>query len=544
MYTCKETYWPCRDGVKIYTKIYLPAEEGTFPTVLIRTPYDSVPSFNEDYEIALRKHYLDGGYALVVQHCRGTYNSEGEFSATMQERNDGLDALEHIRQMPSYNGEIFLDGTSYTATVHFAYLDTKPHDVKAAMFCVQPCIPYLKEYVNGQFKHSHVTAWHVARRAVKQPLPEGEEYKFPHYLKKAKPIKNLFPILFGRENPEYTKDLIHPDARDPFWNDPNQVGVVSDQMERLEIPILFRGGWYDPYVEGLVQMWDQIPPETRKKCGLIIGPWGHSMKIKEPTPIPLPGTLVAEKNLSVNFFDHVRKGTPLSFAEEGKVKYYVMNGRGWKTADSLSGVLTKTFSLSQDGLLTEEQAEAGERSYAYDPENPPSMPGSIHSLNTTYGGFCEIPAFERSDILSFASRPIEEPMLLDGCSELTLKVRSDCEDTAFLARVNALTADGKKLLFGETITALRYELGDYTPNEEVTITLRFSAGAWLFHKGDRLVLDIASANFPVFHAHTNTAEPWYEAEETKVAHNTVICGASCLKVPLSPCAEDAFEGKR
>ena len=69
---------PMRDGVKLYTAVYVPKGGKNFPLLMERTPYGSgpyapgaIPPFDPLYKKA--------GYAFVAQDVRGTYQSEGTF---------------------------------------------------------------------------------------------------------------------------------------------------------------------------------------------------------------------------------------------------------------------------------------------------------------------------------------------------------------------------------------------------------------------------------------------------------------------------------
>ncbi|MDH5386426.1 MAG: CocE/NonD family hydrolase, partial [Candidatus Aminicenantes bacterium] len=66
---------PMRDGVKLSSDFYFPDAEGGFPTILIRTPYNnSIPRYDR-----YGKFYASRGYVVVIQDCRGRYDSEGEW---------------------------------------------------------------------------------------------------------------------------------------------------------------------------------------------------------------------------------------------------------------------------------------------------------------------------------------------------------------------------------------------------------------------------------------------------------------------------------
>ena len=72
---------PMTDGVNLSTDIYLPPDGGPFPTLLVRTIYDN----QADWCIDMAKRAVPQGYAVVMQDCRGRFDSDGEFSPYFQE---------------------------------------------------------------------------------------------------------------------------------------------------------------------------------------------------------------------------------------------------------------------------------------------------------------------------------------------------------------------------------------------------------------------------------------------------------------------------
>lgn len=82
-----------RDGVHLATDVYRPARNGTavpdrFPVILERTPYDkTADSRSERTPVISRpksraevaRFFVERGYVVIYQDCRGRYKSEGEF---------------------------------------------------------------------------------------------------------------------------------------------------------------------------------------------------------------------------------------------------------------------------------------------------------------------------------------------------------------------------------------------------------------------------------------------------------------------------------
>ncbi|UCD00065.1 MAG: CocE/NonD family hydrolase [Phycisphaerales bacterium] len=75
---------PMRDGTELSANIFLPRAKGTFPVILIRSPYGKG---NEKYSDG---HFYAGrGYALVIQDCRGKGTSGGLWEPFVNDENDG-----------------------------------------------------------------------------------------------------------------------------------------------------------------------------------------------------------------------------------------------------------------------------------------------------------------------------------------------------------------------------------------------------------------------------------------------------------------------
>jgi len=84
-YTKIEKQIPMRDGIKLFTVIYVPKDNTKkYPIMLSRTPYSAGPYGPELYRPSLGPSMLFArdGYIIVYQDVRGRYLSEGEFVAT------------------------------------------------------------------------------------------------------------------------------------------------------------------------------------------------------------------------------------------------------------------------------------------------------------------------------------------------------------------------------------------------------------------------------------------------------------------------------
>ena len=81
-YTKYEYRIPMRDGVRLFTAVYVPKDTSQrYPIMLTRTPYSVQPYGVDAYKADLGPSPLFGneGYIVVYQDVRGRWMSEGEF---------------------------------------------------------------------------------------------------------------------------------------------------------------------------------------------------------------------------------------------------------------------------------------------------------------------------------------------------------------------------------------------------------------------------------------------------------------------------------
>lgn len=97
-----------RDGVRLDATLYLPPKhDEPVPTILMRTTYGGVDASRVE-PFALH------GYAVLVEHVRGRYDSEGEYrSPCYRTKEDGFDTIDWIIRQAWSNKKV---GTSVART--------------------------------------------------------------------------------------------------------------------------------------------------------------------------------------------------------------------------------------------------------------------------------------------------------------------------------------------------------------------------------------------------------------------------------------------
>ena len=199
--------------------------------------------------------------------------------------------------------------------------------------------------------------------------------------------------------------------------------------------------------------------------------------------------------------------------------------------------------LAEAQELEAVSADAGKTVFVYDPQQPaPSVGGNLLGSGgmSMPGGAKRLPEIgARSDVISFVSELFEQDLHIAGkiCAELY--VSSDVPATAFTVTVSEVNANGEAIHMRDDITDIRWRdertVEDYTPGQIVRLNLELLDVVWTLKSGSRIRVDISSSNFPMYHAHPNTEEPWAAQTQLRKANQSVYYGEempSKIMIPI------------
>ena len=500
------------DRERFFTVVLLPREGGIFPTVIIRTPYVQamVDTAEETIaQICLRTYraWLDRGYAVVYQHCRGQGKSTGAFVPYIHEREDGLALRKWIREQDFYNGELFLCGGSYGASLHYA---TAPFeaDIKGAVLEIQDTERYRLWYRNGQMRKGHAN-WHFGLYKSKCGL--NKQFSMASFSQL--PLEGLSQRVLGDRAEDFEQMLFAPEPADPFWNTRFGGADARNATDNAGIPMLLTTGYNDFYVGGIFRMWERMSEQTKKNCALLVSPYNHVDSYSETNGMAFPKGRRMEQfgdTYKIDWLDHVRKGTPLPYPK-GEITYYRTFENRWESRFCASPTKPVTIPLG-----------TGVAELCYDPLDPPAFGAEGTWLKALD---------HRPDVISLCLPPFEKDVFIKGRIKAELTVSSDCPDTSFYVCVSLRKAQGDYILRHD-ITSLCYQLGEYTPKQEAVLQFCFDEYAFLLQKGEQLRIHIAPTDNNTYVCHTNQKGPYCLQTETRVAHNKVDLGRSAIILPV------------
>lgn len=505
---------------KLFTVVLLPNATDKFPVVIVRNPYVDKFENEKEENIAIEylnenKEWLNRGYAVVIQHCRGRGKSEGDCIPYINEKEDGLNLQEWIRKQSFYNGEIFLKGVSYLTSVHYA---TAPFadDIKGAVFGVQDSERYNICYRNGFLKKALHGSWYVKMYKAKSHMKKNYTIGSFDML----PMKDFTKTVFGESAEDFDEMLKAPNPDHEFWKTRFGGNDARNATNNVKFPVLFTTGFYDIYTGGIFDMWGKMSEKSRNMSALVVSPYDHSDGCDSQNSIVFPSGKKAEKFgklYEIEWFDFIR-GKNQSPFKTGEITYYNLFKNCWQTDKFLDSKDCMDIALGDS-----------EVSYVYNPYDAPTFKGG---LSANFGGtvFQDKPN-SRHDIIYVYTDPFEEDVCVKGKMSAKLTVKSDCEDTCFYIRLS-IEKEGGDYGLRDDITSLCYQLREYKPDSVVELKFDFDEHAFLIKKGERLRIDISSADNEHYVRHTNQKGLYSEQTTAKIAHNTVYLQKSFLSLPV------------
>jgi putative CocE/NonD family hydrolase len=296
-YTKYEYRIPMRDGVHLFTAVYVPKDNSrTYPFLINRTPYDVGPYGEDQYRKRLgpTPEFDQAGYIFVMQDVRGRWMSEGTFvemrphidnKKSKQDVDDSSDLYDTIdwllKNVPGNNGNAGIWGISYPGFFTSASIIDSHPALKAA----SPQAPMTNlfmgddAYHGGAFMLDANFGFYAFFKPQDNPqLPPktpvdfdfGTRSAYDFYLH-AGPISNLSKYLAGRS--ALFDDQMNHNTYDEYW----KARDLAPHMKNIHCAVLTVGGWFD--AEDLQGPFSTFEAIDKNNSGifnaLVVGPWVH-----------------------------------------------------------------------------------------------------------------------------------------------------------------------------------------------------------------------------------------------------------------------------
>ena len=532
-----------RDGVRLSADVYLPAGDRPFPVLALRTIQDN----QADDAIHWVPQFIQSGYAVVTQDCRGRFDSGGDWEPYVNEVPDGHDMLEWISSQQWCDGNVGMYGSGY-----MGYTQTRAAlGNSKALKAIAPSSSQQDNF--GYWFNRGPFHWHTALSFLENTGRTTQSGALA--LTNQQELWSRLPLATAFDDiadiPFFNKALEH-NRYDAFWKNDS----LLDRYGDIDVPALFITGWYDALLHETVQMFQGFQThagteEARTRTKLIIGPW-HSDNLGSglsPGDVDFGADsgidLAAEH---VRWYDQRLRGINTGIDDEPPVRIFTMGENVWRFENEwppASMNYSKFFlhgdgranSVSGDGCMDFERCEADEPAdeFTYDPANPvTTLGGNIGPLPGTVAGAVDRRSVEqRDDVLVYDTDVLPEDLEVTGSPLVTLWASSDGTDTDFAATMCDVHPDGRSIIVCEGMVRTRFNQERQDPTASVEhpklavpdLVSKYFVSLWhtsmVFKAGHRIRLELTSSNFPRFDRNPNTGHELGVDAQMRLAKNMV-----------------------
>lgn len=542
-----ERHIPMRDGIKLFTSIYVPKDATEKHPILIkRTPYSCAPYGEQQWPKVWNSHlkyYFREGYIMVMQDVRGRWMSEGEFMdvrpfnpdkknvTDVDEASDTYDAIDWLlKNIPGNNGKAGVFGISYPGFyATMAALSNHP-----ALKAVSPQAPVTDWFMGDDWHHNGAlmlmdafnfySSFGPARpsptakgvKAMKFPFVDNYEF----YLETG-PVKNFNERHFHDSIAFWNEMLTHPNL-DAWWKARNPRNFVAG----IKPAMLVVGGLFDAEdCFGAWRLYEAIEKENNATDNrLVMGPWSHGQWAQSEgsslgnIEFGSPTSFWYQNNIELPFFNyHLKDKGAISLPEatiffSGENQWHQLNH--WPPVEKSD----KRIYLQPGNTLNwlKPTATKSSSEYVSDPAKPVPYTEDVHDRRTTrYMTDDQRFASRRPDVLVFETDMLSEDLTLAGTVVADLLVSITGTDADFIVKVVDVFPDdfsystkddypmgGYQMLVRGEVMRGKFRNSfekptPFKPNKIERVTFELPDIAHTFRQGHRLMIQIQSSWFPL-----------------------------------------------
>ena len=578
-----ETYIPMRDGVKLFTTVYLPKDSTQkHPILMTRTPYSCAPYGLDkwpNFAFGFGRYYLRKGYIVVTQDVRGRWMSEGQFvdvrpfikdkksNTDVDEASDTYDAIDWlVKNVPGNNGRVGVKGISYPGF----YSTMAAASGHPALKAVSPQAPVTDWFMGDDFHHNgaffQMDGWAFYSSFGKprpKPTtigPSGFDYythdNYKWYLETGA-LKNILKLT--GDSIAFWKELYQHPNRDEWW----QARNARVSMYDVKPAMLVVGGLFD--AEDCFGAWNLYKaiktqsPSTNSH--IVMGPWYHGEWASNDgthlgnVQFGSNTSFWYQNNVEIPFFDYYLKGE----GAEPKLPaatIFFSGANEWKQFDQWPPAQKQdqaVYLQPDGGLAWSAPAKKNDFSeYISDPAHPVPYTEDVHFERTReYMTDDQRFASRRTDVLTFQTPTLQEDLTLAGPVIADLQVSLSSTDADFVVKVIDVFPDDftytpnepapargrgqapqgypmggyQMLVHGEVMRGRFRESFEkpvpFKPGKIENVKFAVPDVAHTFKKGHRLMIQIQSSWFPLVDRNPQKFVDIYTADDSDFQKETI-----------------------
>ncbi|MET3114496.1 putative CocE/NonD family hydrolase [Pedobacter sp. CG_S7] len=557
---------PMRDGIKLFTAIYIPKEKAKkYPILLNRTPYTVSPYGENNYKTSLGPSslLLKEGFIYVYQDVRGKWKSEGDFvdvrpqiakkkgKKDIDESSDTYDTIDWLlKNVAPNNGKVGIYGISYPGF----YSTTSLPGAHPALKAVSPQAPVTDWFMGDDFHHNGAfflsdaynfySTFGVPRPKPITPDKGPKSFQFPikdnyRFFLDLGALKNANKKYFG-DSIKFWNDLMAHGTYDDFWKARN----IRTHLKDIKPAVLVIGGFFDAEdTYGTLHTYQAIEKQNIKaKNNLVMGPWFHGAWVRSTgekfgdIEFGQATSTWYQQNVEFPFFMHYLKDTPdLKLAE---ATVFITGSNQWKSFDTWPPKETesKTLYFQSDGKLsfTKPTTTNSFDEYVSDPNTPvPYQDGVQERRTREYMIDDQRFAARRPDVKVYQTAVLTEDIMLTGPLTADLSVSTTGTDADYVVKLidvypedsEAPKVNPKGIIMGGYQMLVRGEImrgkfrnsfenpEPFVPEEVTAVKYALPDVGHTFKKGHRIMVQVQNSWFPLADRNPQQFIDIYKAED-------------------------------
>ncbi len=583
-YQKKEVYISMRDGIRLFTAIYIPTDKSRkHPFLMSRTPYSCYPYGKDKFTNIWNRYrmaYARENYILVFQDVRGRYMSEGAFEDVrpfipnkktkkdIDEASDTYDTIDWlVKNIENNNERAGVMGISYPGFYSTeAALCNHP-----ALKAVSPQAPVTNWFIGDDFHHNGAFF-------VMDGFSFYSEFGKPHPRPTmdygdgfSTPVKDNYKFFLEAGTLKNLGDLIGDSIR--FWHEMYKHPNYDDWWKardaraglfNVKPAMLWVGGLFD--AEDCWGAWNSYKacekqsPNT--KSSIVMGPWSHGQWSWEGNylgNIRFGSNTAAwyQQNIEVPFFQYYLEGKG-SIADLAEATIYFTGENQWKKLTQwppanmqyqrlvMDDQKKLHFSENREATPTLPAKSSGSYfEYISDPQHPVPYTEDVHEHRTTeYMNDDQRFASRRPDVLSFQMEELNEDITVAGPLIADIVTSISGTDADFVVKLIDVFPDGFAYPPGTLGNNKDYPMGGYQMlvraeimrgkyREDLSHPKPFQPGmpthvkfelpdlAHTFKKGHRIMIQVQSSWFPLADRNPQVFTDIYQARSDLFQKQTI-----------------------
>lgn len=475
-YTKIDTTITMRDGIKLYTIIYVPKDQSQqYPFLIERTPYSVAPYGKNNYarRIGPNTALMQEKYIFVYQDVRGRYMSEGHNKEVtpyipdkksykdVDESSDTYDTMEWlIKNIKNNNGRAGLYGISYPGFYATASLPGAHPSIKA----VSPQAPVTDEFIGDDANHNgafflldNFDFMNYFGKERKGPTQDYGPAMFDarrsnayEYFLQMGTIKNTQSEKYFNHRSYIWNQYLEHDTYDEYW----QMRNIRQYLKNITIPTLVVGGWFDAEdLFGALHTFSAIEKQSPLNHNyLVMGPWTHGAWARNrwdtfgTYDFGSNTSEFFQNNLQTKFFNYFLKDkgewrTP-------KATVFETGSNRWQQFDQWPPKNTEEisyyFNTNKQLTVGKSSVKKGFEEYISDPYNPVPYTAKVQgSRNNEYMVEDQRFAASRKDVLVYESETLDNDLTIAGPILADLFVSISTSDADFIVKLIDVVPPGE-----------------------------------------------------------------------------------------------------